>query len=79
MPGPGTPGRPTASAIEPAAALEPKTVTDSVQAKPRGAEPVLLLHCSASSGRQWEGLARSLDDRYRAVAPDLYGYGESGP
>lgn len=25
-----------------------------------GAEPVLLLHCSAASGRQWEGLVRSL-------------------
>jgi pimeloyl-ACP methyl ester carboxylesterase len=47
-------------------------------------ESVLLLHCSASSGRQWDGLAATLGAAgFRALAPDLYGYGEapgwSGP
>lgn len=44
-----------------------------------GTEPVLMLHCSAASGRQWDGLARSLGDGSRVVAPDLYGYGSAGP
>lgn len=39
--------------------------------------PVLLLHCSASSGRQWDGLAAMLDGGLRPVAPDLHGYGEA--
>lgn len=47
------------------------------------AEPVLLLHCSASSGRQWDGLAGALSGRYQVIAPDLHGYGAcetwSGP
>ena len=42
----------------------------------RGAgEPVILLHCSASSGEQWRSLAERLADRYRVLAPDLWGYG----
>lgn len=41
-----------------------------------GAEPVLMLHCSAGSGRQWDGLAALLSGR-RALAPDLYGYGSA--
>jgi len=38
-------------------------------------EPVLLLHSSGSSANQWRGLAESLGERYRVIAPDLYGYG----
>ena len=38
-------------------------------------EPVLLLHSSASSGAQWRALAERLSDRFRVIAPDLYGYG----
>lgn len=41
-------------------------------------EMVVLLHSSASSGRQWRLLAESLADRFHVVAPDLYGYGETG-
>ncbi|MGA8260055.1 MAG: alpha/beta hydrolase [Arenicellales bacterium] len=40
-------------------------------------ESVLLLHCSASSSKQWEGLRQVLAGRRRAYAADLYGYGES--
>lgn len=43
------------------------------------AEPVLLLHCSASSGRQWDSLAGALSGRYRVIAPDLHGYGACQP
>jgi pimeloyl-ACP methyl ester carboxylesterase len=43
-----------------------------------GAGPaVILLHCSLSSKNQWRGLSTMLAARYRAIAPDLYGYGET--
>jgi pimeloyl-ACP methyl ester carboxylesterase len=38
-------------------------------------EPVLLLHSSGSSAAQWRSLAERLAERYRVIAPDLYGYG----
>jgi pimeloyl-ACP methyl ester carboxylesterase len=38
-------------------------------------EPVVLLHSSGSSGAQWRALAERLSQRYRVIAPDLYGYG----
>jgi pimeloyl-ACP methyl ester carboxylesterase len=38
-------------------------------------EPVVLLHGSASSAVQWHALAEPLAERYRVIAPDLYGYG----
>ena len=38
-------------------------------------EPVILLHSSASSSRQWRHLKREIENRYRLLAPDLYGYG----
>jgi pimeloyl-ACP methyl ester carboxylesterase len=38
-------------------------------------EPVLLLHSSGSSSAQWRALAERLGERYRVIAPDLYGYG----
>jgi pimeloyl-ACP methyl ester carboxylesterase len=40
-------------------------------------ETVLLLHSSASSGAQWRSLTESLQETYRFLAPDLYGYGET--
>src|SRR5687768_12707670 len=33
--------------------------------------PVLLLHCSGSTGAQWRSLAAELGPRYRALAPGL--------
>lgn len=42
-------------------------------------EPVVLLHCSASSGAQWAALCESIRDRFRPIAPDLYGYGGTDP
>jgi pimeloyl-ACP methyl ester carboxylesterase len=39
--------------------------------------PVLLVHGSASSRRLWRALIERLAPRYRVIAPDLIGYGES--
>jgi pimeloyl-ACP methyl ester carboxylesterase len=38
---------------------------------------VICLHSSLSSGRQWRMLQRRLAGRYRVLAPDLYGAGDS--
>ena len=42
-------------------------------------DTVLAVHGSASSRRVWRPLAVRLAARYRVVAPDLVGYGESTP
>jgi pimeloyl-ACP methyl ester carboxylesterase len=42
-------------------------------------EPVVLLHSSVSGNRQWRSLADALSDRYRALALNLFGYGETTP
>jgi pimeloyl-ACP methyl ester carboxylesterase len=42
-------------------------------------EPVVQLHGSASSSRQWLGFGECLGQRFHVMAPDLYGYGESDP
>jgi pimeloyl-ACP methyl ester carboxylesterase len=39
--------------------------------------PVVLLHSSGASGGQWRVLSDSLSLRWRAIAPDLCGYGAS--
>ena len=39
--------------------------------------PIVLLHCSMSSKGQWRELIESLRDRYRLIAIDLLGYGDS--
>jgi pimeloyl-ACP methyl ester carboxylesterase len=38
-------------------------------------EPVVLLHCTAGSGRQWADVAEALSPDFRVIAPDLCGYG----
>jgi pimeloyl-ACP methyl ester carboxylesterase len=40
-------------------------------------EPVILLHSSVSSSGQWRALIERLSGRFRVIAPDLYGYGET--
>lgn len=41
--------------------------------------PIVLLHSSMSSKSQWRELIESLRDRYRLIAIDLLGYGDSAP
>lgn len=41
--------------------------------------PVVCLHSSAASGRQWAALEPQLGGRYRVLAPDLAGYGGNDP
>lgn len=40
---------------------------------------VILLHSSVSRNRQWRALISMLSDRYRVVAPNLVGYGQTSP
>jgi len=40
-------------------------------------EPVVLLHGLADHGGVWQALMEGLGDRYRWIAPDLRGHGES--
>lgn len=39
--------------------------------------PVILAHCSSATHRQWAPLIAWLSKRYRVLAPDLIGYGQS--
>lgn len=40
--------------------------------------PVLLLHCSGSTGGQWAALAQRLAPRFQVLTPDIAGWGASG-
>lgn len=42
-------------------------------------QPVVLLHCSGSSGAQWRAIAEQLGTGYQVMTPDLIGYGASAP
>ena len=42
-------------------------------------QPVILIHSSVSGNRQWRALTADLQDRYRVLAINLYGYGETPP
>lgn len=44
-----------------------------------GADSVVCLHASASTGRQWRALQTRMSGRYRVFAPDLYGAGDAPP
>jgi len=41
--------------------------------------PVVCIHASASSSGQWRQLMEQLAGRFRSLAVDLYGYGQSVP
>ena len=47
------------------------------EAGPSDAPAVLLLHGFPSSSRMWQPLIDQLADRYRMVAPDYPGFGQS--
>ena len=45
-----------------------------------GAGPtVVLVHSSASGYRQWRALTETLRERYRVIAVNLFGYGQTSP
>lgn len=60
------------------AAVEMAGVKVAFEESGRG-EPVVLLHCSASSSAQWDGLREGLQEQARFTAPDLYGCGGTDP
>ena len=41
--------------------------------------PILCLHCSTGSSRQWRSLEAALGRACRIIAPDLLGYGDNPP
>jgi pimeloyl-ACP methyl ester carboxylesterase len=41
--------------------------------------PVVLIHSSVSGNQQWRSLTESLKERYRVLAANLFGYGETTP
>jgi pimeloyl-ACP methyl ester carboxylesterase len=41
--------------------------------------PVIIAHCSSASHREWLPLIEALEPDWRVLAPDLIGYGQSGP
>ena len=43
-----------------------------------GSDPVIAVHGTASTGRQWKQLANDLAPAYAVSAPDLPGYGSRG-
>lgn len=60
----------------------PRFVTDgrTVSYEAAGAGPIaLLLHGSPGNARAWARVGERLADRYRVIAPDLPGYGETTP
>jgi pimeloyl-ACP methyl ester carboxylesterase len=40
-------------------------------------QSVILIHSSVSANRQWRTLTEALKDRYRVLAINLFGYGET--
>src|SRR5258708_15547005 len=40
-------------------------------------QTVVLIHSSVSANRQWRTLTEALKDRYRVLAINLFGYGET--
>jgi pimeloyl-ACP methyl ester carboxylesterase len=41
--------------------------------------PVILIHSSVSGNQQWRSLTEALKERYRVLAVNLFGYGDTTP
>lgn len=48
-----------------------------LESGPRDGEPVVLLHGNLSTGRFYQRLMPRLPDRYRVLAPDMRGFGDT--
>ncbi|MBA2376672.1 MAG: alpha/beta hydrolase [Actinomycetota bacterium] len=55
----------------------PRLETHFLSSGPEDAEAVILLHGNASSSRFFEETMAAMDDKYRALAPDMRGFGDS--
>jgi pimeloyl-ACP methyl ester carboxylesterase len=51
----------------------------SAATKIEGGEPVILIHSSGMSSRQWGRLSETLGRTHRIIAPDLLGSGDNPP
>jgi len=58
--------------------LEFNGITGSVREEGAG-EPLVLLHSSTGSNKQWTPAFETFRDQFRVIAPDLYGYGGTDP
>jgi pimeloyl-ACP methyl ester carboxylesterase len=50
-----------------------------IESGPRDGEPVVLLHGNLSTGRFYEHLFAGAPERYRLLAPDMRGFGDTEP
>lgn len=58
--------------------MMPLTPTFRLPARAPAGRPLIALHASGASGRQWRPLAEAIDGTHLVVAPDLHGHGR-GP
>ena len=56
-----------------------RLATRVLSSGPDAGQPVLFIHGNASSATYWEEVMLALPDGYRALAPDLRGYGGADP
>lgn len=42
-------------------------------------EPVVMIHCSSGSAREWQGLCETLNADFRSISVDEWGCGKSDP
>jgi pimeloyl-ACP methyl ester carboxylesterase len=70
---------PTIPGITAERVATPRLATRVLFAGPADGIPVLFLHGNHSSATWWEETMVDLPDDYRAIAPDLRGFGESDP
>src|SRR3954466_1420835 len=50
-----------------------------LESGPADGEPVVLLHGNLSTGRFYEHLFDDAPERYRLIAPDMRGFGDTDP